>query len=73
MVRVRVVVRLRALATDVVHDLVFALAGDVGVGENDLDALPARVIVQAVMDVVAKAIGKSEHEGGSLEKEKTLS
>ena len=45
--RVGVMVRLRALTTDIVHDLVFSLPWNVGVRQDDLDAFPSRVVVKS--------------------------
>ena len=53
---VGVVVGVVPLPSDKVHDLVLALTRAVGIRENHLDVLPARVIVQPVVDVVAQAL-----------------
>ena len=60
-----VVVRLSPLFPDIVHDLVLAFSGDVGVGQDDLDASPTRVVVETVVDVVLQTVGQSGHERGA--------
>ena len=61
--RGRVVIWIILLLLDKVHDFVLSFAGTIGVGENDLNVLPARVVVQPVVDVVAKTLGELVHEG----------
>ena len=56
MLGVGVVVGVVPLPPDEVHDLVFALSWAVGVRQNHLDVLPARIVVQPVVDVVAQAL-----------------
>ena len=65
-VGVGVVGRLAALPPDVVHYLVLALAGHVGVRQDHLDAAPAGVGAEAHVDVVTQAVGQPEHEGRAL-------
>ena len=60
--RVGVVVRLGALAPDVVHDLVLALAGHVGVRQDHRQVAPARIVAQTVVDVVVQAGRQPVHE-----------
>ena len=50
---VSVVARLSSLSPDVVHDLVFPLPRDIGIGEDHFDVLPARVGVQTDVDVIS--------------------
>lgn len=55
-----------SLLSDVVHDFVFAFPRNIGIGQNDLDVLPARVIVQSFVYIVPQTICQSEHERGTL-------
>mmetsp|Transcript_5938 Transcript_5938/g.21724 ORF Transcript_5938/g.21724 Transcript_5938/m.21724 type:complete len:235 (+) Transcript_5938:3934-4638(+) len=51
------------LAANVVHDLVLALTGHIGVREDDLDVAPAGVVVESLVDVVLQRHGQVRHEG----------
>lgn len=61
-----VMIWLCTLPSDKVHDLVLSLAWDVSVRQNHLHVGPARVVVQPIVDVVSKALSKTEHELSSL-------
>ena len=63
MLRVRVVVGAGALPPDVVHDLVLALARHVGVGQDHLRVLPARVVIEP------KTIANANRHLGIVNKE----
>lgn len=62
MLCVGIVVWLSALLADVVHDFVFALSGNVGVGQDDLDVAPSRIVVQSVVNVVLQTATEALHE-----------
>ena len=65
MLRIGVMVRLSALATNVIHDFVFSLARHIGIRENHLDVFPAGVIVQTIVNVVLETLGEAIHKWGS--------
>mmetsp|Transcript_70792 Transcript_70792/g.163664 ORF Transcript_70792/g.163664 Transcript_70792/m.163664 type:complete len:265 (+) Transcript_70792:2467-3261(+) len=62
-----VILRLRTLQSDELHDLVLPLAGNICIREDDarLELLPQRVVGGAVMDVVADCLGHLVQEIGA--------
>ena len=61
--RVGVVARLRAEAADVVHNLVLALAGDVGIGEHNGEVAPRRVLVELLENEPLNGLPHTLHKG----------
>ncbi len=62
MLRIRVVIWLRSLLANVIHDFMLAFSRDVGIGEDNFDVSPSGIVVHALMNVVLEASGESGHK-----------
>ena len=62
---VRLVAGLGLHVTNVLHDLVLALAWDFVPGEVDFQTLPERVLLELLADVVLDQVGHLVHEDGA--------
>lgn len=60
--RIRIVFRLAALPPNEVHDLVLTLAGHIRIGQEHLQVLPSRMVVQTIMNVVVQTPTQPLHE-----------
>lgn len=61
--RVGVPPREAPLKPNILDDFVLPLAGDIGVGQDHLHAVPPRVFVETLVDVPLQRHGEPEHEG----------
>ena len=52
---------------DKIHNLVLALPWNIRVRQDHLDALPAGIVVETIVDVVAETVGETKHERSAWE------